>query len=43
MGVFWASQGSGAVKPPGVNGILSVYLDLGLLVLLWEGRVQIST
>lgn len=35
-GVYWASQGSWAVKPPVVNGTLSVYLDLGLLVLLWR-------
>lgn len=43
VGVFWARQGSGAVKPPVVNGTVSVYLGAGLLVLLWEGRVKIST
>lgn len=31
VGVFWVSWGSGAVKPPVVNGTLSVYLDLGVV------------
>lgn len=36
---FWG-WGSAAVKAPVVNGTTSVFLQLGVLVLLWEGRVR---
>lgn len=39
----FSESGSAAVKAPVVNGTTSVFLHLGVLVLLWEGRVKIST